>query len=325
MPCTPRQVEKFRNHSAQPTTVARRPRRRGRTARACGAEQRGVQLLGGQLAAGRLALVVGQLVHQPDDGRHVGRPDLADAHPAAPAGVQVDPVQPRHAALVAQHRPATAGSIAKRTPSVAGSPIQRAISTRLKCPCPTSTTSPPAAPPGPRPARRRPGCRPASPVSPPGQGCVHTVQPGIRSRICGGGEALVVAVVPLGEPLVDAVDAQAGQLGGVLRPPARAAQHQRGRAGRRAGARRARRRPSRAPRPRSVSGMSVRPGVPAGRATTRSRRGATGTPGHRPSAATLGCTPGRRPAASLSRARSRRPVTETAPTAAARPIAGVFT
>ena len=68
--------------------------------------------------------------------------------------------------------------MAKRTPPVAGSPIQRAISTRLKWPCPTSTTSPPASA-----ARasastasaRAPTC---AAVSPPGQGCVHTVQPG---------------------------------------------------------------------------------------------------------------------------------------------------
>ena len=52
-----------------------------------------------------------------------------------------------------------------------------------------------------------------SAVSPPGQGCVQTVQPGTVSRISCGGDPLVVAVVPLGQVLVDLGVGEARELG----------------------------------------------------------------------------------------------------------------
>ena len=91
----------------------------------------------------------------------------------------------------------------KSRPSVTGSPSQRAASTRRAWPCAEDQR------PGPRRPRSRATTRSRRSrhlrrrVSPPGTGCVQTVQPGHGLADLGGGDALVVAVVPLGEVLVD--------------------------------------------------------------------------------------------------------------------------
>ena len=74
-----------------------------------------------------------------------------------------------------------AASIAKCTPSVAGLASQRLTSTRLKWPCPTSTTLVSEA----RASASTESARAAtcSAVSPFGQGWVQTVQPGTVLRI----------------------------------------------------------------------------------------------------------------------------------------------
>ena len=112
----------------------------------------------------------------------------------------------------ARPRPSRSG-----TPSVAGSPTQRAMSTREKWPCPTSTTSP----------RSSTAAASASTPSAAGRDLLGglparaRVRPDRPARVgladLRGGEALVVAVVPLDEPVVDAVDGQPGELGGGAR------------------------------------------------------------------------------------------------------------
>ena len=79
----------------------RRPLRpRGRTAPARAPNSAVVQLLGGQVALVRRALVLGQLVHQPDHGVHIGLADtahLADRHPPLQAGGTFEPLDLWHA------------------------------------------------------------------------------------------------------------------------------------------------------------------------------------------------------------------------------------
>jgi hypothetical protein len=88
-------------------------------------------------------------------------------------------VEARDAAFVAHD----GASIANRTPSVAGSPIQRATRTRLKWPWPTSTTSPRSRASAVRVMTPSARVATSSAVSPPGHGCVQTVQPGTVFRI----------------------------------------------------------------------------------------------------------------------------------------------
>ena len=82
MPWVPRQVEKFRNHSAIPTTS---PSVLGDVAEQGGgvAEQDAGQLLLGQPRLVQRLLVVGELADEADDGRDVVRADGPDRHERA--------------------------------------------------------------------------------------------------------------------------------------------------------------------------------------------------------------------------------------------------
>ena len=79
MPCVPRQVEKFRNHSATPTTSpvvvpATWPKSAGESP-----NRHAGELLLGEVHLVQRPLVVGQLAHQPDDRRDVVGPDRPHA------------------------------------------------------------------------------------------------------------------------------------------------------------------------------------------------------------------------------------------------------
>ena len=82
MPCVPRQVEKLRNHSANPTTspsvLGDVAVQRGRVA-----EQDAGQLLLGEPHLVQCLLVLGELTHEADDGRDVVRTDGAHRHERA--------------------------------------------------------------------------------------------------------------------------------------------------------------------------------------------------------------------------------------------------
>ncbi len=76
----PRQVEKFRNHSANPTTASvvvhgHVPEQRGGVA-----EERAVQLVGGHPRLVQAALVVGQLADQAEHRLDVAGLDRAHRH-----------------------------------------------------------------------------------------------------------------------------------------------------------------------------------------------------------------------------------------------------
>ena len=160
-------------------------------------------------------------------------------------------------------------SRAIRAPSIARRPIHRAPITRLMWPCATRTTgpSPQIGPPRARaPGRLGPHLRGGLAA---GHRWVHIVQPGLRSRISGAGHALVVAVVPFGQVVVDRVDAPARRARRCARPAA-AGCTARGRDRDRASMPR---RASACCSPCAVSGNIGAAGVPAGRGSTRSRRG----------------------------------------------------
>ena len=110
-------------------------------------------------------------------------------------------------------------------PAATGWPSHRAVATRNEWPCATSTTSPWA-------SRRRAFASTRSrraPTflgrSPPGQPSRHRSQSGSVVRISSRGDALVVAVTPLGQVVVDVGDRQPGEFGRAGRPDPRARDH----------------------------------------------------------------------------------------------------
>ena len=118
--------------------------------------------------------------------------------------------------------PIVAGSTKKRAPARGPSSSATAVRTRRRWLWANSSTGPsdvgdPVEHPLP------PGRRPASAVSPPGTAPVKIVHPGSCSRICVGREALVLAVVPLDEVVVDRRVGEPGQPRGLARPGPRAA------------------------------------------------------------------------------------------------------
>ena len=97
--------------------------------------------------------------------------------------------------LVPELGPAPASS-RNRAPPATGSSSQRAVSTRRMWPWANSATSPSAAAQR-APAPGRPRLHHLRGASPPGQPSRHRSQSGRAARICGRGQPLVLAVVPL--------------------------------------------------------------------------------------------------------------------------------
>ena len=259
MPCTPRQVEKLRNHSAQPTTSPVHLGARARTARVPAPNSAACSCVGGELAVLR-APARTRPARAPARRRRRRRAPrrTPDRHPRR---VQVDVVEAADVAVVvAEHRPRRR---VHREPDAldGGQPDPAGHQHPAEVPVPDQHDVAV----GERAPRRRRARTSARSLHllrglAAGRGVVPHRPAGHRLADLGGGEALVLAVVPLDEPLVDAVDAQARP---ARRSPARAARRagedERGRCGR-ASMRRPRLGGACArTRPRSVSGMSVRP------------------------------------------------------------------
>ena len=125
------------------------------------------------------------------------------------------------------HTAIEAVSMPKRLPSTSGSSTQRVITAREKWPWPTNTTSRDSMCSNANATARSARSLTCATLSPPGHPCVQTSQSGSDSRNLRGGQALVGAVIPLGEQWGHLVDGEAGQLGRVHGTLSRAADHQR--------------------------------------------------------------------------------------------------
>ena len=111
-------------------------------------------------------------------------------------------------------------------PAPAGNPIQRAASTRSRCPCANSATSPLA--PRARAITRSTRALTSSGVSPPGHPSRKITPSGSAVVDLFWGQAFVLAVIPLGEIGVDhGFIAELGQRAGFARPLHRAAEDKR--------------------------------------------------------------------------------------------------